>query len=405
MSETANNPFPMRAGLFERWLTIWHTLYIGGLLVTLAVALWDTRAAWGREDAALVIIVAALIALYLRVVVFATRWPHPLWFLVAYYSLVIALFVIAVYLNPIFLYALGMLFGQMFGVLPPVLVIPGVLSVIGVFVLAAEDWRLPREVSWSSVLLIGAQVGLMLLLYLYVYHLIRTSQERAQLVRELEAAKEDLERAKDQEAELAVLRERERLARDLHDGLGHALTALTVQLEAVQRLYPVDPVRASARIDEMKALARESMDGLRRAIEGLRSPGLGERPLPDALGDLCAGTAERTGLRVACDCAPDARALRPAVAEALWRVTQEALTNIERHAGANRAVVALALDEDAARLLVADDGAGLPPDAERRPGHYGLRGMRERIEGLGGALIFGPGLDGRGTAVRATVPH
>jgi signal transduction histidine kinase len=266
---------------------------------------------------------------------------------------------------------------------------------------------LPGGVDWRDALLIAGQLGLMMVLYLYIYHVVRASQERARLVNELRAANEQLEWAREQESELAALRERERVARDLHDGLGHTLTALSLQLEAIQRLYPVDPARASAQVDDMKRLTRAGMDDLRRTLDGLRAAGLGDEPLREAIDRLCAGLAARTGLSVSWaidDGAVDDRAAalpRP-VAEALWRVAQEALVNAERHAGATTVRLNLCVHPDRVELTVADDGAGLPPNAENRPGHYGLRGMRERIEGLGGSLIVES--NGAGARIVAALP-
>ena len=95
-----------------------------------------------------------------------------------------------------------------------------------------------------------------MVLYLFIYAIIRTSRERAKLITKLETAQKELELARQRDTELATLQERERLARDLHDSLGHTLVALSVQLEAVQRLYKVDPERASAQVDELKTLTR-----------------------------------------------------------------------------------------------------------------------------------------------------
>src|SRR5262249_2726286 len=132
----------------------------------------------------------------------------------------------------------------------------------------------------------------------YARHMGQTSRERAGLIAELQAAQHDLEVARQRDAELAALRERERLARDLHDSLGHALVALSVQLEAVQRLYAVDPARASAHVDAMKDLTRASMAELRRALEGLRTPGRGDRSLRQAPGALSRAGGERNGMEV-----------------------------------------------------------------------------------------------------------
>jgi signal transduction histidine kinase len=218
----------------------------------------------------------------------------------------------------------------------------------------------------------------------------------------LRAANERLERAREQEVELAALRERERVARDLHDGLGHTLAALSLQLEAIQRLYPVDPARASAQVDDMKRLTRAGMDDLRRTLDGLRAPGLGEESLREGIDRLCTGLDARTGLAVSWAVDDAAAALPRPVAEALWRVAQEALLNAERHAGATAVRLDVRVHPDRVELVADDDGAGLPPDAESRPGHYGLRGMRERVEGLGGTLALES--NGAGARVIARLP-
>lgn len=393
---------PMRPGLFQRWLTLWHIIYVGGLLGVLGLALEDTWGAWGWREAALVAIVAVLITAYVRLLVFELRWPYPNWLLTLYFSGALGLLALATWLHPVFIFIVGMLFGQMFGILPPVLALPGATAVLGVILLASNNWQLPRDIGWGTVLFVAGQLGLMLMLYLYVYHVFRTSQERAGLVNELRAANEQLERARAQASELAALRERERVARDLHDGLGHTLVALSLQLEAIQRLYPVDPARASAQVDDMKQLTRQSMADLRRTLEGLRASGLGDEALGPAIDRLCAGLAARAGLDVAWQVDDAARDLPRPVAETLWRVAQEALVNVERHAGATAVRVSVAMVPGGVELVVRDDGAGLPPDAETRPGHYGLRGIRERVEGLGGTLALESNQPG--AVVRARLP-
>jgi signal transduction histidine kinase len=194
----------------------------------------------------------------------------------------------------------------------------------------------------------------------------QTSRERARLIAELQAAQHALEVARQRDAELAALRERERLARDLHDSLGHALVALSVQLEAVQRLYAVDPARAAAQVDTMKDLTRASMAELRRALEGLRTPGLGDRSLPQALHALSCEVGARAGMEVRCQVAEGTDALGPAVSEALWRMAQEALTNVEKHAHARQVQVGVEMAPHAVIMRISDDGCGLTPDAASR---------------------------------------
>jgi signal transduction histidine kinase len=238
---------------------------------------------------------------------------------------------------------------------------------------------------------------------LFLYRLTTTSSERAKLIQKLEAAQRELEEARQRDAELAVLRERERLARDLHDSLGHGLATLSVQLEAAQRLYAVDSVRASALLDQMKDLTRGCMEQLRRALAGLRAPGLGEQPFLPAVKELCDALASRTGIPISCQLPADLPSLPSSVADALWRVVQEGLANVEKHAHASLATVAVVVEERQILVRVVDDGTGISPDAEMKAGHYGLRGLRERIEGLGGLFTLA-GATPKGTMVQAQIP-
>ena len=148
---------PLRPGLFERWLAVWHTIYIGGLLAGLAYAFWDTRGMWGWREAALVAVVAVLIVAYARFIIRAKRWPHPTWLLGLYFSFAIALLALAAWLHPVFVYLIGMLFGQMFAILPPVLIAPAILALLATIILSANGWRLPTDLDWGDALSIGVQ--------------------------------------------------------------------------------------------------------------------------------------------------------------------------------------------------------------------------------------------------------
>lgn len=314
-------------------------------------------------------------------------WPISRRNLILYFVGGVCMWGLACWLDP-FTWWLGFTyFGQMFGLLPLQAVIPGTAIVTFLLALITSDWNL-RQIPLGAVIGFTFQWLAGIALYLFIYNIIRTSRERAKLITKLESAQKELELAHQRDTELATLQERERLARDLHDSLGHALVALSVQLEAIQRLYKVDPERASAQVDELKTLTRASMDDLRRSLAGLRTPGLGERRLSDALQALSVDTGQRAHLAIACHIHDEANQLSPAHAETLWRVAQEALANIERHAAAHSVQLQLSITSNAALLSIQDDGRGLPPDADKQPGHYGLRGMRERVEGLGGTLTL-----------------
>jgi signal transduction histidine kinase len=333
--------------------------------------------------------------------IFGRQWPLPRNRLLLYFAVNLALWLIEYWLVPDVYWIVFAYIGQMFGLLPARYAIVATLFVSAI--LFARSAARGSSESNTALLLGTLAVWAMLVVFmLFISHLTQTSQERGRLIAELQAAKHELELAQQREAELAVLRERERLARDLHDSLGHALVTLSVQLEAIQRLYRVDSEAASDQVDEMKAMTRASMDALRSSIAGLRAPGLEDRALRPALQALCVDLAQRTGLEVACQIDPAADDLRPAMAEALWRITQEAMTNVEKHAQARSVTVSLACEPDAVTLRVADDGVGLPAGAEARPNRFGLRGMRERLEGLGGTLALEGGETG--TVVQARLP-
>jgi signal transduction histidine kinase len=230
--------------------------------------------------------------------------------------------------------------------------------------------------------------------------------QRAQLrqvLDDLGKAHAELAARAEQQEELAMLRERARLARAMHDDIGHALVLLNIRLEAAQLLYAQDPARGAAELEATRVLIRATMADLRRAIADLRAPAAAYDDLPASLGQLVQQTRERTGIEVAYSVTDEVNALPPATREALWYVAREALANVERHAGAASASLMLKRADDGWLLRITDDGSGIDPSALRRPGHYGLLGMCERVKALGGVFDIRPGPRG-GTIVEARLP-
>ncbi|HET7078562.1 MAG TPA: sensor histidine kinase [Chloroflexia bacterium] len=244
-----------------------------------------------------------------------------------------------------------------------------------------------------------------------IMRLIRSRIESEILVHELRQTKQQLEEALAKEKEVAVLRERNRMAREMHDVLGHALSLVAVKIEAAQRLQAVDPARAAAELEATKTLVRESMIDLRASLVEMRSPELeaGEKALDEALREWATRTGWEAGLAVECAFEPDVAALPPPIQDALWRVGREAVLNTVKHARARRIEIHLFRKDNMVYLSVADDGVGIPHLGEgtarlEGAGHYGVRGMRERLEALGGRLTMRPNPDGQGTLVLAGVP-
>ena len=400
-SHLADSDLPLPARHLQLYGQFWDivSLLAFGFAAVAMIAAHSSELTW-REFTASGLLAAQGVLYFFAIS--RSPWPTPRLRLALYFVGGITLWVLACWLNP-FAWWLGFTyFGQMFGLLPIRVVIPGsaILTMLTALILAGWDIT---GVPTGAVVGFALQWLAGMVVYLFIHGIIRTSRERAKLITKLEAAQKELELSRQRDTELAALQERERLARDLHDSLGHALVALSVQLEAVQRLYKVDPERASAQVDELKTLTRASMDDLRRSLAGLRAPGLGERPLSEALQTLSVDMGQRTHLEIKCHVAEEANGLSPTLAEALWRVAQEALTNIERHASARNVGLRLDIRDQTAFLSVKDDGRGLPIDAEKQTGHYGLRGMRERVEGLGGTLTFSGNGQG-GTLVEARLP-
>jgi two-component system sensor histidine kinase DesK len=188
---------------------------------------------------------------------------------------------------------------------------------------------------------------------------------------------------------LARLAERERIGRDLHDLLGHTLSLVALKSELAGRLVASDPQAARREIEEVTRVAREALAQVRSAVTGIRAAGLSAELASARL------LLETDAIAFAYDMAPLAL---PQAEEIVFAMTlREAVTNIQRHARARSAQVALLVDGDAALLRIVDDGRGGPI----APGN-GLSGMRERIEALGGQLRVES--TAHGTCVEARLP-
>jgi len=209
-------------------------------------------------------------------------------------------------------------------------------------------------------------------------------RESRRLLEELQEAHRQLRVYADQVEELAVAKERNRLAREMHDTLGHRLTVAAVQLEAAERLIPSDPARAAQMIGTVREQVRAALGELRQTVAALRTPTEAELPLPRALTRLADDFERATGITVHRSLPETVPALPPAIHVTLYRAAQEALTNVQRHAEAQQVWLTLRVDDGVARLQVRDDGRGLPSDAEEHG--FGLRGLRERASQLGGEL-------------------
>jgi len=199
---------------------------------------------------------------------------------------------------------------------------------------------------------------------------------------------------------MAQENERKRLARELHDEVGQTLTGVMLQLEGIHRAAPPELGEAVAQLQET---ARGGVEEVREIARGLRPQALDEFGLRSALVSLAAQVTDRSGTRIRPVLADDLPRLEPEQDLAVYRVAQEGLTNVARHAGASSAELALARTADGGvELLVRDDGRGIAP-AEAATGNSGLAGMRERALLIGARLEIS-GRPGEGTEVRLLIP-
>lgn len=223
------------------------------------------------------------------------------------------------------------------------------------------------------------------------------ARRRSETLRqELEVANAQLRAHAAHAEELATVRERNRVAREIHDGVGHYLTVVKTQLDAAAGLLPAQPEQARATIVKAAKLSAEALEDVRRSVGALRTD-TARPPLAEALKELASHGEPVPTLAI--EGAP--RPLAPGVEHALYRAAQEGLTNIRKHARATNAIVRLDFRAPSRIVLeLSDNGIGA---AHGQNGGFGLRGLRERIEVIGGKVDAANRLEG-GFALRVEVP-
>ncbi len=246
---------------------------------------------------------------------------------------------------------------------------------LGVMNVASPDWRSLSERDLQLLYTVG--------------DLLSIAVERARLF--------------SRSTRLGALEERNRLAREIHDTLAQGLAATTLHLESADALLDgEEPETVRKSLRRAIALTRSNLEEARRSVLYLRAAPLEERPLAEALEVLASRWEAETGIEASFEAVNGARPLPPSVEAALYRVCQEALANVARHAEANRATVRLVVTPERVRLVVEDDGRGF--DVSQVPDdRHGIVGMRERARMLGGALEL-RSVPGRGTSVGVAVP-
>ena len=235
------------------------------------------------------------------------------------------------------------------------------------------------------------------IIFVAVFTQLMVNEQHARL--ELAAAHQKLREYAAQVEELAVVQERNRLAREIHDGLGHYLTAINIQIKAAQALAEQDPENMKTALADAQTLTQEALADVRRSITSLRADPTTSRPLTETLDGLLKD-AGATGMEVDFQVRGPARRLAPQIEFTLYRLAQEGLTNIRKHAQATRVSLQLEYQTDGVCLTLEDNGQG----AGQTEGGFGLMGVRERVELMHGTLNVQTA-PGQGFRLEAKLPN
>ncbi len=217
----------------------------------------------------------------------------------------------------------------------------------------------------------------------------------------LEEANQKLEEFASASERLAASRERNRIARELHDTLAHTLSGLAIQLEAVETVIDQDNTQLKSMIDRARTTIRNGLGETRRSLKALRASPLDDLGLTLALQRLADDAGERGTVVVNTALPKENPDWSEHLEEVVYRIAQEALENIVRHAHTSSAKLEMKGDNDSLRLTISDNGRGFETGSFPKEGRYGLRGMWERASAAGGELSVNSRI-GKGTVIQFT---
>src|SRR5689334_9596147 len=329
---------------FSRMNYLWMTVSLITLIIA-AKSTFQEHPAYLHDWHLFAIVVLSLVlmgiyclALFNRVFFksCALQWPPSLSIALPFWCSLYAGFVLLSLIDNNFVWGFFIVFGMSFAMFASWRLISAVCVVFVTFIILAGILTLPiSKIDFGALFGVGVSYFSFTAFAMLVQHLIGERYERNQLLQQLAQAHSELEEAHRrlagsvaQEQELAVLRERTRLAREIHDTVGHALVLISIKLEAARRLRERDPQRCDAELEATAEVARATMNDLRASIADLRSPALEREPASRALAAYAREMAQRADLQVTCDLQPDIEGLSAPVEETLWKVGQEALANV-----------------------------------------------------------------------------
>jgi signal transduction histidine kinase len=252
------------------------------------------------------------------------------------------------------------------------------------------------------------QIGPILLrtaIYLLVGFVVArlVASQREQTAR-LEQAYHQLAAYATTNEQLTLSRERNRLARELHDTLAHTLSAVAVQLEAISSLWDADREKAHDILNLSLKLTRDGLNETRRAIQSLRAAPVEDLGLVMALSNLARSVAERNHFNLELELPDEIKGWSPEIEHTYYRITEEALRNVAQHSGAQKITIALQEKGDSLALSIHDDGHGFDLENVDPEQRFGLQGMKERTEAIGGRFSIST-LPNQGTTIQVHIEN
>ena len=396
-SEAKQPDTTARTDAWVRWTWTWYAAFYVVLLVTTAIVMSDAEVAGGAK-VRVVILAVALGATHMVTILTQGEWGRRIPLKLAYVAVAAALWFLLVGVHPAYFILLFVLYSQIYTLLPMRWAIPSSLALTAVVTIRS---LVDTPGAVTSVLLQGlfwAVFGTFSAFW--IYSIIGQSQKRRDLIQELEKTRNQLAA---EERRAGTLEERSRLAREIHDTLAQGFISIVTHLEAAEEELPPDADSSQRHLDQARRTARDNLVEARNLVAALRPEILAGSSLPEALERLTARWSEASGVHAGLSTTGEYRPLSQEAQVALLRAAQEALANIRKHAGASSVTVTLSYMEDLVVLDVQDDGTGFDPNEMRDDECFGLRAMRERVEGIGGQLLIESEV-GAGSTVVVEVP-
>jgi signal transduction histidine kinase len=251
------------------------------------------------------------------------------------------------------------------------------------FVLPSTQFEDPKSISYIFTIIIRTVCFLVVGIFInQLISSLRTEQNS------LKIANQKLTHYASTLENLTISRERNRMSRELHDTVVHALSGLSVQLETTKAYLDIDINTASTLLDQSLESTRKGLTETRRALKSLRANPLEDLGLIQAIQQLARSAAERAKLNLEIDLPKQEIILPPDVEQCVYRITQEAVENVVHHANAKYLGINLTVNEKDLQLVIRDDGIGFDPKMDSSIGHYGIIGMMERAQLVGGDITL-----------------